>query len=350
MKTKFKLMLTLAVILSVGFIASCSDDDDGGGPNADKDALAAAIDEANHLLTTTEEGTDFGDYLEGSQADLAAAVTLAAGVLADDDAEQTAVDNATVNMNAAIDEYQANFIAPISPASLSGYWKFDEGTGTTAADASGNAFTGTFKTGHAFWGAGNPTWTADRNGTANKAIYFDEGAHLEVPYNTKLNPQMITVALWMKQDVNTPDIVNNQYMVAMNRWNGYKLNMQADPKAFFTAATATAIYDHDNADPILDQGEWYHLVVTFGNGHMVFYVNGERVKDWDDTPGTLKDISANPINLTIGQDLPNDKYTDVEGDFFVEWGGYFIGALDEIRIYNTPITRPQVVGLYNSEL
>lgn len=349
MKTKLKLMIALAVILSAGFMASCSDDNGGGGSSADKDALAAAIDEANDLLANTNEGVDFGDYLEGSKDDLMEAVELAEAVLANKNASQTAVNNATVNMNAAIEAYEANFIAPIAAASLAGHWKFDEGTGTTAADASGNGFTGTLKTGDAFWGAGVPVWTTDRNGTANKAIYFNEGAHVEVPYNTKLNPQTITIALWMKQDVNDP-IVNNQYMVAMNRWNGYKLNMQDAPKAFFTGATATTIYDRDNADPILAQGEWYHVVVTFGNGHTIFYVNGEMVKDWDDTPGTLKDISGNPINLTIGQDLPNDKYSDEEGDFYVNWGGYFIGAMDEVRIYNTPITRPQVVGLYNSEL
>jgi hypothetical protein len=351
MKTKIKLMLSLALILGVGFFAACSDDDDGGGSGADKDALAAAVEEANGLLTDTDEGTDFGDYLEGSQVDLAASVTLAAAVLADDDAAQTAVDNATVNMNAAIDAYEANFIAPINPTDLAAYWKFDEGTGTTVADASGNAFTGTFKTGHAYFGAGNPSWTTDRNGTANKALAFTGGGNIEVPYNVKLNPQMITLSLWMKQTVNDP-IVNDQYMIAMNRWNGYKLNMQADPKAFFTASTAAnGGYDRDNADPILDQGEWYHIVVTFGNGHTIFYVNGERVKDWDNTPGVLKDISANPINLTIGQDLPTDKYNSIDGDpFYVNWGGRFIGSMDEIRIYKTPLTRPQVVGLYNSEL
>ena len=45
---------------------------------------------------------------------------------------------------------------------LVAYWKFDEGTGTTAADSSGNGNTGTLMNG--------PLWTA---GIAGNALYFD---------------------------------------------------------------------------------------------------------------------------------------------------------------------------------
>lgn len=354
MKTKIKLLLSFAVILGVGFMAACSDDD-GGGKGADKETLLASIAEAQDLLDNTEEGTSDGQYLMGSQTALSAAVTAAAAVAADKNATQTEVNNANVNLQAAITTYEGKVITPIAPANLMAHWKFDEGTGTTANDASDNNHDGTFETGHELWGAGTPTWTADRYNNANKAIYFDAGANIEVPYSTQLNPEKMTISLWMKQDVNTPNILNNQYMVALNRWNGWKLNMQDSPKAFMTVKADVAgsedpaYYDRDNADPILTQGDWYHVVVTFGDGHMIFYVNGTKVKDWDNTPGTGIDISANPINLTIGQDLPTDKYTEAEGDFYVNWGGYFKGVLDEIRIYNTPLTETQVTTLYNIE-
>lgn len=353
MKTKIKLMLSLVMILAAGFIASCSDDDDGDD-KANTETLEASIAEAVALLNDTEEGTSDGQYLIGSQAALEAAVTAAATVAADGGASQTEVNNANVNLQAAITTYEGKIITPIAPANLMAHWKFDEGTGTTAGDATTNNLDGTFKTGHVFWGAGNPAWSTDRYGNANSAIYFNAGSNIEVPYNTKLNPDNLTISLWMKQDVNTP-ILNNQYMVAMNRWNGWKLNMQDSPKAFMTVKADVAgnpnpaYYDRDNADPVLTQGDWYHVVVTFGGGHMVFYVNGTMVKDWDNTPGTGIDISANPINLTIGQDLPTDKYTATEGDFYVNWGGYFKGAMDEVRIYNTVLTGTQVTSLYNIE-
>jgi hypothetical protein len=350
MKMKIeKLMLLMLMIVSVGFVVSCSDDDDDKKVNADKTALLATISEAKELVENAVEGTLEGQFMTGAKAALQTAITAAEAIANNSGATQAVVTSANANLTEAINLFKTKVIEPIASDALMAYFKFDEGTGTTTTDASDNAFVGTLKTGHAHWGAGTPTWTADRNGVAGKAIYFDKGAHIEVPYNTKLNPQKMTLSVWFKQDVNNP-IVNNQYMVSMNRWNGYKLNMQQDPKAFFTGATTDKIYDHDNAEPILTQSTWYHVVVTFGDGHMIFYVNGEQVKDWDDTPGTLKDLSGTPVNLTIGQDLPNASYSDDEDDpNYVNWGGFFIGAMDDIRIYNTVLTSSQVKQIYDSE-
>lgn len=351
---KFILSLTL-MVGCLGFIASCSDDDKQT-QEADKAELIASIEEAQDLLDNTEEGNEEGQYLVDSKGPLEAAVTIAETIVANDAANQTQVNNTNTNLQAAIAEYESNLITSIAAENLVARWRFDEGTGTTISDESGNAFTGTFKTGHAHWGAGFPTWTADRHGNANKAIKFDKGSNIEVPYNTKLNPQKMSISIWFKQDVNSP-VVDNQYMVAMNRWNGYKLNMQSDPKVFFTGkVTATTGYDRDHADPVLAQGQWYHAVVTFGDSHMIFYINGQRTRDWGGAegdallPGTLVNLAATPVNLTIGQDLPTDGYSTVDGSpNYLNWGGFFIGALDEIRIYNTVLTSGQVSLIYDAE-
>lgn len=351
MKTRNRLFLTMVIILSVGYvITSCDDEDAAKGP--DLAELTAAIDVANNLLTTTEEGTSDGQYLRGSKVALETAVAAAELVEASSTVTQVQVDNATVNLLAAVEIYQGKLITPIAAANLMAHWKFDEGTGTIANDATTNNLDGTFKTGSTLWGAGVPTWSTDRYGNANKALYFNAGGNVEVAYNAKLNASTMTISLWMKQDVNSP-ILNNQYMVAMNRWNGYKLNMQDAPKAFMTVkadnAGGISYYDRDNDSPVLAQGSWYHVVVSFGGGRMKFYVNGVLVKDWDNTPGTAVSLSSAPINLTIGQDLPTDKYSEVEGDFYGAWGGYFKGLMDEIRIYNTVLTNAQVTTLYNVE-
>lgn len=354
MKQNNNFMISLVLILGIGLFTSCSDDS-GGKKQVDKTALTASITAAQALLAGTEEGTSDGQYLMGSKADLETAIAAAQAVATSADSDDADVANAIVNLEAAVTEYESNLITPIAPANLMAHWKFDEGAGTSAEDASANGLDGVFTTGHSYWGSGDPEWSADRYGNANSAIYFDMGANVEVPYNTKLNATEMTISIWMKQDVNDP-ILNNQYMVSMNRWNGFKLNMQSDPKAFMTVKADVsgspdpAYYDRDNADPILTQGDWYHVVVTFGGGHMIFYVNGVMVKDWDNTPGTGISLSGDPVNLTIGQDLPTSVYsTDDTSPYYVNWGGYFKGSLDEIRIYNTVLTGTQAQTLYNIE-
>jgi hypothetical protein len=69
-------------------------------------------------------------------------------------------------------------------------------------------------------------------------------------------------------------------------------------------------YGQQVADAALvTQGKWWHIVVTFGGGHMVFYLDGVMVKDWDNTPGTAISQSAAPVNLVFGQDLPSTGYS-----------------------------------------
>jgi len=45
-----------------------------------------------------------------------------------------------------------------------------------------------------------PTWTSDRYGVANQALYFKKGAHIEVPYQALLTPAEITISVWVKVD------------------------------------------------------------------------------------------------------------------------------------------------------
>ncbi len=351
---KFKFLYFLMMILMAGslltFTACDDDDDDDPIDQVDKAELATKIQEAEALIENTVEGTAEGQYTPGSKAELQETIDLAREVHDDPDATQSQVDNAVIALNTAIQTYNSREVVPIAQDELVGHWTFDEGEGTQASDYSGNSFHGTLTTGHPFWGAGTPEWTEDRYGNANQALYFDQGANVEVPYNAQLNPsQAITISLWMKPDMFDDPPANN-YMVSLNRWNGYKLQLQDAPKVFFTIRAGEEVYhDRDNESPEINLGEWYHVAVTFQDGEMAFYLDGTLIKLWDNTPGTPYQL-ASPVNLTIGQDLPTDVYTTIQDDpFFVDWGGYFRGVLDEVRIFNTALSEAQIQSIYELE-
>jgi hypothetical protein len=358
MKTRsIKIFVMATLVLGVGFLASCSKDD--AAPVIVKTDLIAGVTAANLLLSTTFEGVAAGNYLKGSQAPLTAAIAAAQAVVNDATATQIIVTNATVALSAAVATYNGQIVVPIDPTNLVGQWTFDQITsavvGAVVKDYSGNSRDGVIKAGHAYWGGGTPALTADRYGVDGKALHFDKGSNVEIPYNTALNPATMSISLWAKADVNSP-IVNNQYMIAMNRWNGYKLNFQDSPKAFFTVKADVSgnpdpqYYDRDNASPLVTQGLWWHIVVTFGGGHTIFYLNGVMVKDWDNTPGTAISQSAAPVNLVFGQDLPSTGYSTLDTDpNYLNWGGFYIGALDEVRIYKTVLTASQVTSIYTVE-
>ena len=352
-----KLKIMGGLLLFAVLFASCSKDDPA--IVIDKSTLTAGITSATTLVTSTLEGTAAGQYQKGSQAVLQTAIDAAQAVADDAAATQAQVTSAAVSLAAAVTVYEGKIIEAIDPTNLVGQWTFDEiaaaTVGTVVKDYSGNSHDGTIKKGHEFWGGGTPTLVNDRYGNANKAIHFDKGGNVEIPYSTALNSTIMSISLWAKADVNDP-IVNNQYMISMNRWNGYKLNFQDSPKAFYTVKADVegvadpAYYDRDNASPLVAQGQWWHIVVTFGGGHMMFYLNGILVKDWDNTPGTAISLSATPVNLIFGQDLPSTGYSLNDADpNYLNWGGFYIGAMDEVRIYKSVLSASQITSIYDLE-
>ena len=321
----------------------------------DKTTLQAKITVAQGYSDNSLEGTKPGQYEVGSKVALNVALVASKAVLADPNASQATINAATANLQGAIDVYLSHFIKEIAAANLIGFWKFNG----NANDSSGKGNNGVVTVGHAYYGAGTPTLTADRFGRANMAYHFDKGGNIEVPYSTTLNPVEMTVSLWAKKSIVGRTINPETYtFIAMNRWNGYKFQLQQTNLPFFTvkvlkAVGDTTIYDRD--EPLsVSNDTWYHLVVAFKSGKMDFYLNGDLVQTWDaaslrPVPGTALPM-ATPISFVIGQDLPTSKYSTVDGnDNYVNWGGFFTGDMDDVMFYNIALDGPQVKSIYTNQ-
>ena len=345
------LSILVAMVLMLAVFEACKKDDGTPAVQVDKSKLKARLDSANAGYALAAEGVQVGQFEAGSKATFKTAIDAATAVNNNANASQTDVNNAYANLGAAGVTFLSKQVQQIAPANLVLYLKMDG----DANDASGKGFNGTLKTGDSSGIAQAilPVLTVDRYGTANKAYFFNKGSNIEIPYNSALNPSKeITISLWSKP----ARIFSDNYMVALNRWNGYKMQLQSTNKLFFTVKTSKGIYDKDNDSPTLDVNKWYHLVVSFKSGQMTFYINGTPVKSY--TTGVDGDpvgVKSN-IGLVIGQDLPTSVYSttndkdDADGNnFYAPWGGYFNGALDEVRIYNVVLSDAQVKSIYNAE-
>ncbi len=327
-------------------IVGCSDDDDDVVVDpANLTELNATIEAAQVLHDNAVEGTEPLQYEVGSKEVFQAAIDQAIAVRDMTGVSQTAVDNANISLEQAVGVFESKLITNIAPEALVGHWTFNG----NADDITGNGNNGTAMTGHEYWGAGIPALTADRFGNTDYCYYLNQGANIQVPYSTALNPTSMTISLWIKMEEQD----NNDYMVSMNRWNGYKLNLQTENFLFFTVKAdeggeEPVYYDRDSNPAYISADEWTHVTVSFTPGEMKFYVNGELVKTWDNTPGTP--VSADNIDLTFGSDLPTGVYsTDEASPYYVNWGGFFKGAMDDVRFYNIQLTDAQVMSIYSFE-
>jgi multidrug resistance efflux pump len=80
------------------------------GPGVNKDALKAAIDEAQSVHDSAVVGTENGCYLQSDKDTFKAAIDAANAVYGNESASQAEVDNATAALNTAIAAFKASVI------------------------------------------------------------------------------------------------------------------------------------------------------------------------------------------------------------------------------------------------
>ncbi|GAC1367418.1 MAG: hypothetical protein NVS3B25_00340 [Hymenobacter sp.] len=355
MKNQKFYLFILAWLLfgAMAVVSSCSKTSDSTPTvNADKTQLTALIDSVTLGYNAAVEGTKPGTYAVGSKATLKTSLDLSIGTKNDASATQAVVNASIASLRRAVAAFKASLIQEVSAANLVAQWKF----AGNANDATANGNNGTLKSGligpdkAPVDGNVLPVLTADRFGRAGQAYEFNSGAYIEVPYKVALNPQAITISLWCKHFDTNPD----NYMLSLNRWNGYKFQLQSANKPFLTATTTTGIFDRDADAGVVPTNVWTHVTTTYVDGTLKFYINGALVKTWTDTKGAMKAIPE-PVNLCIGQQLPKDVYNrkptaGQSADYFQYYGaGFFKGQLDDIRIYNRALTDAEVQSIYTIE-
>lgn len=203
--------------------------------------------------------------------------------------------------------------APPPPVSgLVAAYGFEEGSGTTTADASGNGLTGTVS---------SATWTTA--GKYGKALVFAgaSGSWVTVPNAAALNLTTgMTISAWVKPSTSLPQWP----AVVMKERTGeltyalYANSDTAQPNINYTSNNAEVNLNAGSAVPV---NVWTHLAGTFDGSMLRLYVNGQVVGS--------KATSA-PIDTTTG-------VLRIGGDSV--WPGeYFPGTIDEVRIYNRALS------------
>jgi len=347
---KIKALLLMLIIGSALIMGSCKDKDkDEPIVEGDKTELLALITQAEAIANAATAE----DYPQSAIDEFKATLqTIKEAV--ETKLTQTEIDNMIVQLTAAMEKFNEQAYGYIDEnLYLTAGWHFDEGTGNTATAFSTVAHIATFFRGStAVLGdeAMMPSWV---DGVKGKAVYFNKGAHLEVPYTTAFLPADITISVWVKPD----ELYEHNYIVSQNYWNGYKLQTQGGGKPFFTyKKTDGGIIDADNeTDNSVKAGQWNHIVVSVNktSKELKFYVGGTLTKTWTESDkgiGPLLQDLEDPQPFIIG-----GVATDAELEAnFMEWTtaenlGYFKGAIDELKIYNIALSDGQVSKLYNDE-
>jgi fibronectin type 3 domain-containing protein len=198
----------------------------------------------------------------------------------------------------------------LAPALVAAY-AFDEGAGTTVNDLSGSGNTGTIV---------NAAWTTA--GKYGDALSFGGNAYVNIPDTPSLELSTgMTLEAWVN-----PTIVSNNWRDVLYKGNdNYYLSATSSNGAVPDGAVRVgSTYLDTYGTAPLTANTWTHLAVTYDGSSTVLYVNGSQVSSTAFSGSIITSTNA----LQIG------------GDTF--YGQYFSGTIDEVRVYNTPLTATQI--------
>jgi parallel beta-helix repeat protein len=203
-------------------------------------------------------------------------------------------------------------------ASPIGWWKFDEGNGTTAYDSAGS-HNGTI-TGAA--------WTTE--GKSSSALHFDaSGDYVRI---SGLEPgYQWTFAAWVKSDVNISFLNpprNNILLYSSQCRIDLGINdMVHQGNLSFAIPLCGTLYSNKNS---WKANEWYHITCTWAGPTKAIYVNG------------VLDNSEDHLYINSGVWI----ITYIGGKS-TESSGSFDGVIDDVRIYNRALSAGEIEELYH---
>lgn len=199
--------------------------------------------------------------------------------------------------------------------------RFDETSGTTAADATGNGWNGTLQNG--------PVWSTGRYGNALQLDGTND--HVTLPAGIVNGLTECTIATWVNLDTrgNWARIFDfgsdtSTYLALVPKFNDSNL-----PRFTIRVSGVEHVINGDTPIPL---GEWAHVAVTLKGNLGILYLNGEEI-------GRNEGLTLSPSSLgnTTRNYLGRSQFSDP----------YLDGRVDELRIFTSAIGSADVLNLVN---
>jgi hypothetical protein len=205
-------------------------------------------------------------------------------------------------------------------------YAFDEGSGTSAFDVSGNANTGTVS---------DTLWST--SGRYGNALSFNGSSSIvRVNNSSSLNLTTgMTVEAWVQPTTPAPDVQVMIFKEGTSNNQSYALGLDKNGSGNLRAGIYIMIGANEygvNSSSTLSLNTWSHVAGTFDGASLRLYVNGSLE-------------GSTSVSGSINQ---TDSYLTIGGnDLEPEW---FAGLIDEVRIYNRALSQGEIQADMNSPI
>lgn len=205
-----------------------------------------------------------------------------------------------------------------SSSGLVAHWSFDQSSGTTLTDNSGNSHHGTL--------SGGPAWAS---GQLNNALDYDGPDVVEVGDIPAIdNVGQVTLAGWIKRTASGATVLLGKQTTVQD----LAIEAWYDGNIYFQLSNGSDTYGY----LYLDDTNWHHVALVFDGSQTG---NANRLKAYVD--GTQETLT---FNGTVGTTTTSDTTPFNIGQIGVD---YTYGMIDDVWLYSRALSGSEIQELYN---
>ena len=185
----------------------------------------------------------------------------------------------------------------------------------------------------------------DSNGKLCQAAYFrGDGDHIRLPNRSAFQVSEGTISFWMRGDELAFE--NNSSNGGMALLSKDMLDTDSGQFTLFVTSggniqvnqeSGTTTYQI-NSLPVINEGQWHHIVYSVGAAGMQLYVDRILVNSNTSYTGGWQ---SNNLPIVVGANAGQNNSSSYSGI-----NDYYKGRIDDIRIYNSQLSPYQVDLLY----
>ncbi len=204
-----------------------------------------------------------------------------------------------------------------SSAGLIGSWSFEEGTGTTTADASGLGGNGTL--------VNSVQWAPGKIG--NALTFTGSQSYVRVA-NFPTLTSAVTASAWIYPTGPGSDASYTGGII-VNKEGEWELARFPDGTIRYCVANASPGWNWQNSGYVAPLNQWTHVVFVYSSqeGEFKVYANGALVHSRAGS-GVIGDVTTSMNELWIGGRQASNQF--------------FCGEIDEVQVFNRPLTASEV--------
>lgn len=194
---------------------------------------------------------------------------------------------------------------------------------------------------------GSPIITSDRYGNVNGAVGFNGiDSYLDCTGLTEFGDPggNFTIMLWMSPGSITP--YNQSFLSKDTNFtmsNPGNSEVQLDlfeynkVRVMIGDSAGSDVFSQLRSTTLVNVGSWYHVAVVAAEDNMKLFINGALEAEYINPRGY-----SSLAPLVLGK---SDDYEQLEASS----SRHFKGKLDEVKVYNHPLSDSEITNIYNSE-